>query len=136
MLQVDIDDVDSDDESFHTKARQVLRRLQSGQYDAFWAGPEPRCPFCSRSIARDPLTLLRHAKDVSSTCPKVGQTVNVHAFAAKHKALGLHLRHRRNLAIERGEIPPPKPKRPKVPGIGSKKYRKRQREEEAAMRRG
>ncbi|KAK1681713.1 hypothetical protein QYE76_042561 [Lolium multiflorum] len=53
--EVESSDVDSDDESFHTKTRHVLRRLQYGA--------------------------------------RVGRTVNVHAYMAKHKALGIHLRN-------------------------------------------
>ncbi|KAK1630895.1 hypothetical protein QYE76_005210 [Lolium multiflorum] len=44
-------DVDSDDESFHTKTRHVLRRLQSGHYDGPFARGIYKCPFCNRKLA-------------------------------------------------------------------------------------
>ena len=37
MKQVDSSDVGSDEEDRHTKARQVLRRLQVGQYASYFA---------------------------------------------------------------------------------------------------
>jgi hypothetical protein len=77
-----------------------------------------------------------HAETLGSSHTKVGQTVNVHAFQAKHKAHGIHLRCVNNLAIERGEIPAPKPKPPNIKGLGSMKYQKRQREKAEEARRG
>ena len=95
-------DVDSDHESFHTKARHILRRLQSGQYDGHFAGGVYRCPFCPRRLhATDFSCLVNHAKSLGSSSPKVGKTVNVYSFMSHHKALWIHLRslqaiHRRN----------------------------------------
>ena len=42
---------------------------------------------------------MTHAEDLGSGNPKVGEIVNVNAFHAKHKALGIHLRN-----IQRVEI--------------------------------
>jgi hypothetical protein len=84
-------DVDSDDEAFHTKTRHVLRRLQFGHYDGHFAQGIYRCPFCNRRLcATDFNCLVNHAESIGSA--RVGMTVNVHAFMAKHKALGIHLR--------------------------------------------
>jgi uncharacterized protein (UPF0212 family) len=47
---VQSNDVDSDDESFHTKTRHVLRRLQSSHYDHHIARGVYRCPFCNRRL--------------------------------------------------------------------------------------
>jgi hypothetical protein len=58
----------------------------------------------------------------------------MHAFQAKHKALGIHLRHLHNLVIERGGIPTPKPKLPKIKGLGTRKYQKWQEDEAKAAR--
>jgi hypothetical protein len=56
-------DVDSDDESFHTKTRHVLRRLQSSHYDGHFARGIYRCPFCNRRLrATDFNCLVNHAK--------------------------------------------------------------------------
>jgi hypothetical protein len=90
-------DIDSDDESFHTKTRYVLRRLQSGHYDRHFARGVYRCPFCNRSLrATDFNCLVNHAESESIGRAiggaRVGTTVNVHAFIDKHKALGIHLR--------------------------------------------
>ncbi|KAK1679950.1 hypothetical protein QYE76_040798 [Lolium multiflorum] len=48
VITVESSDVDSDDESFHTKTRHVLRRLQSGQYGRPFARGIYKCPFCNR----------------------------------------------------------------------------------------
>ncbi|KAK1647781.1 hypothetical protein QYE76_065586 [Lolium multiflorum] len=48
--EVQSSDVDSDDESFHTKTRHVLRRLQSGHYDGPFARGIYKCPFCNRKL--------------------------------------------------------------------------------------
>jgi hypothetical protein len=88
-------DVDSDDESFHTKTHHVLRRLQSGHYDHHFARGVYRCPFCNRRLrATDFNCLVNHAESLGSATggARVGTTVNVHVFMAKHKALGIHLR--------------------------------------------
>ena len=94
VLQELSSDVGSDDESRDTKARQVLRRLQSGQYDRYFANEVYRCPFCTtRSLgATDFNCVVRHAENISSCNPRVGSSVNVNAHYAKHKALGIHLR--------------------------------------------
>jgi hypothetical protein len=86
-------DVDSDDESFHTKTRHILRRLQSGHYDGHFARGVYRCPFCNRKLrATDFNCLVNHAESIGRGGARVGTTVNVHAFMAQHKALGIHLR--------------------------------------------
>ncbi|KAK1678536.1 hypothetical protein QYE76_039384 [Lolium multiflorum] len=41
---------DRHDESFHTKTRHVLRRLQSGHYDGPFARGIYKCPFCNRKL--------------------------------------------------------------------------------------
>jgi hypothetical protein len=46
--------------------------------------------------------------------------------------LGIHPRHLHNLATKRGEILTPKPKPPKIKGLGSRKYQKQRREEAEA----
>ena len=129
--QEDSSDLRSDDESQDTKTHHVLRRLKSGQYNNFFAGDVYRCPFCPtrRLRATDFNSLVKHAEDVR-TC---GESVNVHGFRAKHQALGLHLRNLQKVAIEEGRMPPIKPKAPKVKGLGSKKWRRRQREEADAL---
>ncbi|KAK1616901.1 hypothetical protein QYE76_022418 [Lolium multiflorum] len=92
--EVESSDVDSDDESFHTKTRHVLRRLQSGQYDGPFARGIYKCPFCNRRLRdTDFNTLLNHAESIGRYGARVGRTVNVHAYMAKHKALGIHLRN-------------------------------------------
>jgi hypothetical protein len=73
-----------------------------------------------------------HAETLGSSHVKLGQTVNMHAFQAKNKALGIHLCRLHNLATKRGEIPAPKPKPPKIKGLSSRKYQKQQREEAEA----
>jgi hypothetical protein len=88
-------DVDSDDESFHTKTRHVLRRLQSVYYDGHFARGVYRCPFCNRRLhATDFNCLVNNAESIGRSIDgaRVRTTVNVHAFMAKHKALGIHLR--------------------------------------------
>ncbi|KAK1612474.1 hypothetical protein QYE76_036147 [Lolium multiflorum] len=40
----------SDEEDQHTKVRQVLRRLQVGQYTSYFAKDVYRCPFCTRRL--------------------------------------------------------------------------------------
>jgi hypothetical protein len=88
-------DVDSDDEAFHTKTRHVLRRLQSSHYDGHFARGIYRCPFYHKRLrATDFNCLVNHAESIGRAIggARVGMTVNVHAFMAKHKALGIHLR--------------------------------------------
>jgi hypothetical protein len=88
-------DIDSNDEFFHTKTRHVLRRLQSGYYDRNFARGVYRCPFYNRRLrATDFNCLVNHAESLGSAPDgaRVGTTVNVHAFMAKHKALVIHLR--------------------------------------------
>jgi hypothetical protein len=88
-------DVDSDDEAFYTKTRYILRRLQSGHYDGHFARGVYRCPFCNRRLhATDFNCLVNYAESIGRAIgdARVGTTVNVHAFMAKHKALGIHLR--------------------------------------------
>ncbi|KAK1643036.1 hypothetical protein QYE76_060841 [Lolium multiflorum] len=92
--EVESSDVDSDDESFHTKTRHVLRRLQAGQYGRPFAQGIYKCPFCNRRLFDTNFnTLLNHAESIGSHGARVGSTVNVHAYMAKHKALGIHLRN-------------------------------------------
>ena len=127
MKQVDSSNVGSYAEDRHTKARQVLRRLQPGEYDSYLANEVYRCPFCKRRLTgTDFNCLVSHAEGISSCNPRVGVTVNVHAFYAKHKALGIHLRNIQRVAIAAGRMAPIKPKVPKIKGQGSKKWRKRQ----------
>ncbi|KAK1696543.1 hypothetical protein QYE76_013240 [Lolium multiflorum] len=87
-------DVDSDDESFHTKTRHVLRRLQSGHYDGPFARGIYKCPFCNRKLrATDFNSLVNHAESIGRCGARVGRTMNVHAYMAKHKAFEIHLRN-------------------------------------------
>ena len=127
MDQVSGSDVGSDKEEEHTKARQVLRRLQVSQYTSYFAKGVYKCPFCTRRLGgTDFNCLLTHAEDIGRTFPNVGQTVNVYAFRAKHKALGIHLRNFQRVEIAAGRMPPLKPKVPKIKGQWSKKWRNRQ----------
>ena len=127
MKQVESSDVGSDDEDRHTKARRVLRKLKTGQYNSYFANEVYRCPFCKRRLASTDFNcLVSHAEGISSCNPRVGKTVNVHAFYAKHKALGIHLRNIQRVAIAAGRMAPIKPKVPKIKGQGSKKWMKRQ----------
>ena len=115
MDQVSDSDVGSDEEEEHTKARQVLRRLQVGQYAAYFANGVYKCPFCTKRLGgTDFNCLLTHAEDIGRTFPKVGMTVNVHSFRAKHKALGIHLRNFQRVDIAAGRMPPLKPNVPKT----------------------
>ena len=95
MKQVLSSDVDSDDEAVHTKARHVLRRLQSGHYDRYFKNDVYRCPFCKTRTLRstDFNTLAMHAESVKTSTPNVGETVNRYAYTAKHIALGIHMRN-------------------------------------------
>ena len=107
MKQVDSSDVGSDEEDRHTKARQVLRRLQVGQYASYSAKNVYKCPFCQRRLGgTDFNCLVTHAEDLGSGNPNVGETVNVNAFRAKHKALGIHLRKLQQVAIAEGRMRP------------------------------
>ena len=127
MDQVSGSDVGSGEEDEHIKARQVLRRLQVGQYTSYFAKGVYKCPFCTRKLGgTDFNCVLTHAEDIGRTFPNVGETVNVYAFRAKHKALGIHLRNFQRVEIAAGRMPPIKPKVPKIKGQGSKKWRKRQ----------
>ncbi|KAK1561288.1 hypothetical protein QYE76_008084 [Lolium multiflorum] len=54
-----------------------------------------QCPFCTRRLgATDFNCLVTHAENISTTFPKVGTTVNVHSFRAKHMGR-MHLRSQR-----------------------------------------
>ncbi|KAK1648467.1 hypothetical protein QYE76_066272 [Lolium multiflorum] len=113
-------DVGSDDEHHDVKTRQVLRRLQVGQYVSYFAKGVYRCPFCTRRLGRTDFNcLLTHAENIGNTNPKVGASVNPHSFRAKHMALGMHLRSIQRVEISAGRMPPLKPKAPK----GSNKWR-------------
>ncbi|KAK1687147.1 hypothetical protein QYE76_047995 [Lolium multiflorum] len=99
-------DVGSDDEHHDTKTRQVMRRLQVGQYISYFAKGVYRCPFCTRRLGgTDFNCLLTHAENIGNTFPKVGTTVN--------QALGMHLRSFQRVEISAGRMPPLKPKVPK-----------------------
>ena len=125
MKQVESSDVGSNNEDRHTKARQVLRRLQTGQYDSYFTNEVYRCPFCKRRLASTDFNcLVSHAEGISSGIPRVGKTVNVHAISAKHKALGIHLRNIQRVAIAAGRMARIKPKVPKIKGQGSNKWMK------------
>ena len=118
----------------HTKTRQVLRRLHAGQYDAFFTSGVYSCPFYRTSLAgTDFNSLLKHVEGSGSGIHKGGQTINVYAYIAEHQALGIHLQNLQWVAIKEGRMPPIKPKAPKIKGLGSKKWRKRQREEAEAQ---
>jgi hypothetical protein len=86
-------DIDNDDESFHTKTRHVLRRLQFGHYDHHFAGGIYRCPFCHRRLrATDFNYMVNHVESIGRGGARVRTTMNIYAFMAKHKALGIQLR--------------------------------------------
>ena len=73
---MDSSDVGSDDEHRDTKARQVLRRLHTGQYDSYFANEVYRCPFCKRRLTGTGFNcLVSHAEGISSCNPRVGVTV-------------------------------------------------------------
>jgi hypothetical protein len=123
MDQLSGSDVGSDDEHHDVKTRQVLRRLQVGQYVSYFAKGVYRCPFCTRRRGgTDFNCLLTHAENIGNTNPKVSASVNSHSFCAKHMALGMHLRSLQRVEISAGRMPPLKPKAPK----GSNKWRQRQ----------
>jgi hypothetical protein len=87
-------DVDIDDKAFHTKTHHVLRRLQSGHYDGYFARGVYRCPFYNRRLrVTDFNCPVNHAESIGRAIggARVRTTVNVHAFMAKQKALGIHL---------------------------------------------
>jgi hypothetical protein len=86
------------------------------------------CPFCKRKIGTDFRSVMMHAESLGSGHVKVGEDVNVASFMAKHMAYGIFLRKKHNRAIELGLVPPPKPKREKKKGQGSRKWRRSQRE--------
>ena len=115
MDQVSGSDVGSDEEEEHTKAWQVMRRLQVRQYTSYFAKGVYKGPFCTRRFGgTDFNCLLTHAEDIGRTFPNVGQNVNVYAFRAKHKALGIHLRNFQRVEVAAGRMPPLKPKVPKI----------------------
>jgi hypothetical protein len=125
MDQMSGSDVGSDEEEEDVKTRQVLRRLQVGQYISYFAKEVYRCPFCTRRLgATDFNCLVTHAENISNTFPNVGTTVNVHSFRAKHRALGMHLRSLQRVEISAVRMPPLKPKAPK--GSKSNKWRQSQ----------
>ena len=131
MDQLSGSDVGSDDEDHDTKTRQVLRRLQVGQYVSYLdvAKGVYRCPFCTRRLGGTNFNcLLTHAEDIGRTFPKVGAIVNVYSFRAKHKALGIHLCNFQRVEIAAGRMPPIKPKVPKIKGQRSKNWRRSQME--------
>src|SRR3954464_16044965 len=107
MDQVSGSDVGSDEEDEHTKARQVLRRLQVGQYTSHFAKGVYKCPFCTRRLGATNFNcLLTHAEDIAKTFPNISESVNVHSFRAKHKALGIHLCNFQRVEIAAGRMPP------------------------------
>src|SRR4051794_12495621 len=57
-------DIASDDESRDTKAHQLPRRLQSGQYYRYFTNDVYRCPFCTTRYlsATNFNCVMRHAK--------------------------------------------------------------------------
>jgi hypothetical protein len=71
------------------KARLILRKLEADKYDASILGGHKQCPFCTRSIRTDFNSVLMHTETLGSSHANVGQTINMHAFQAKHKALGI-----------------------------------------------
>ena len=121
LLQELSSDVGSDDESRDTKARRVSRRLQSGQYDRYFANEVYKCPFCTtRSLGTTNFNcVVRHAVNISSCKPRVGSSVNVSTHYAKHKALGIHLCKLQQVAIGEGRMDPVKTK------MGSIRWHKR-----------
>jgi hypothetical protein len=77
--------VDSDDESFHTKTRHVLMRLQFGNYDGHFARGVYRCSLCNRRLrATDFNCLVNHAESIGRSIggARVGTTENMHMFMA------------------------------------------------------
>ncbi|KAK1614491.1 hypothetical protein QYE76_020008 [Lolium multiflorum] len=99
------------------------RGLQVGQYISYFAKGVYRCPFCTRRLSGTNFNcLLTHAEDIGKTFPKIGATMNVYSFRAKHKALSIHLRNLHRVEISAGRMPPLKPKVSK----GSNKWRQSQ----------
>ena len=78
-------------------------------------------------------TLLKHAEATGSGIHKSGkpEPANINAYIAEHRALCIHLRNLQRVAIKEGRMPPIRPKAPKSKKLGSKKWRRRQREMEA-----
>src|SRR4051794_23158194 len=121
MKQVVTCDVGSDSKEEDTKARQVLRRLHVGQYASYFAKNVYKCPFCQRKLGgTDFNCLVKHAEDLGCGKPKVGETMNLFAFRAKHKALDIHLRNLQRVEIAAGNMAPIKPNEPKIKGRGAR----------------
>ena len=117
----------------------MLRRLRAGKYDDYLTGPYYSCPFrkgiayCLMSRAAGGTyfnTLLKHAEATGSGIHKGGkrEIMNINAYITEHRALGIHLRNLQRVAIKEGRMPPIRPKAPKSKKLGSKKWRKHQRE--------
>ena len=106
MKQVQSRDVDSNDEAIHTKARHVLRRLQSGHYNRYFRNDVNKCPFCTtrRLASTEFNAVVTYVEAVKTSKPNVGQTVNQYAYIAKHLALGIHLRNLQQVAIAEGRM--------------------------------
>ena len=121
----------------HTKARHVSRRLQSGHYDRYFRNDVYRCPFCTtrRLASTEFNAVVTHAEAVKTSRPKVGETMNLYAYIAKHLALGIHLRNLQQVAIAEGRMPPIKPKAPKPKGYKFQKRMRAEAEARAAARR-
>ena len=134
MDQMSGSDVGSDDEEEDVKTRQVLRRLQVGQYISYFAKEVYRCPFCTtrRLASTDFNAVVTHAEAVKTSRLKVVESVNCYAYTSKHIALGIHLRNLQQVAIAEGRMPPIKPKAPKPKGY---KFQKRMRAEARAAAR-
>ncbi|KAK1627239.1 hypothetical protein QYE76_001554 [Lolium multiflorum] len=113
-----------DEEEEDVKTRQCCGGCRSARH-LLLRQEVYRCPFCTRRLgATDFNCLVTHAENISTTSPKVGTTVNVHSFRAKHSALGMHLRSLQRVEISAGRMPPLKPKAPK--GSKSNKWRQSQ----------
>ncbi|KAK1649756.1 hypothetical protein QYE76_067561 [Lolium multiflorum] len=88
----------SDDEHHDVKTRQVLRRLQVGQYVSYFAKGVYRCPFCTRRLGTTSTASSRMPRTSATPSPR-SATVNPYSFRSS-TALGMHLR------IQRVDISP------------------------------
>ncbi|KAK1698019.1 hypothetical protein QYE76_014716 [Lolium multiflorum] len=112
--------VGNNDEDRHTKTRRI--RGCSRPVISYFAKGVYRCPFCTLLGGTDFSCLLTHAEDIGKTFPKVGTTMNVYSFRAKHKALDMQLRNFQRVEIAAGACLRSIPRKFKMSMMGELKY--------------
>ena len=87
MKQVLSSDVDSDNEAVHTKARHVLKRLQSGHYDRYFKNDVYRCPFYkTRTMAGHKKPKPKIEPEITGTEPEIsGNSVFGYLFGLANR---------------------------------------------------